>query len=156
MGGKASRDKGKRGEYGLRDHFRDLGYEAIRVPLSGASEGYKGDVVASKDGKEITLELKCRKNQFKSIYAILDTLSPEVIGLWYNTPSDGALVGLSYSFEALASFNGPYTSTESWIKQFPNYKRVLKKIITLRKLVVDCDYLAIKNDRKPFIFLKFT
>jgi hypothetical protein len=44
MMGKASRDKGGRRERQVVTLLRGLGLPARRVPLSGASEGFKGDV----------------------------------------------------------------------------------------------------------------
>lgn len=43
--GKKSRDKGLRREREVRDLFNSIpGVMALRVPLSGASEGFKGDI----------------------------------------------------------------------------------------------------------------
>jgi hypothetical protein len=43
--GKRSRDKGTRRERELVQAHREIGVEARRVPLSGACDGYPGDVV---------------------------------------------------------------------------------------------------------------
>ena len=45
MSGKSSRDKGRRGEYKIRDILNDRGFLAWRQPLSGSQEGYEGDIV---------------------------------------------------------------------------------------------------------------
>lgn len=50
MVGKSSRDKGRRGEYQVRDLFREAGYKAERVPLSGACGGYPGDITVEGIG----------------------------------------------------------------------------------------------------------
>ena len=43
---KRPRDKGKRGEYHVRDLLRGFGYKAQRTPLSGAIETWKGDITS--------------------------------------------------------------------------------------------------------------
>jgi Holliday junction resolvase len=57
--GKMQRDKGARVE---REIAKELG--GMRVPLSGATEFAKGDVVAHG----LTFEVKARANGFKQIY----------------------------------------------------------------------------------------
>jgi hypothetical protein len=39
-------NKGKRGEYVVRDLIRGFGWEARRTPMSGAIDGWKGDITA--------------------------------------------------------------------------------------------------------------
>lgn len=87
--GKPSRDKGARGERDLVHKLRDAGLDAKRVPLSGACDGFKGDVVISGmvhrygtlddevdiidlcDGP-ITIECKVRARGFKFLYDNID------------------------------------------------------------------------------------
>lgn len=61
--GKASRDKGGRGE---REFAKLIG--GVRVPLSGAQEGFKGDV----KGLGMSWEIKRRRDGFKQLYAWLE------------------------------------------------------------------------------------
>ncbi len=70
MGGKFSRDKGARSERELVNMLKGWGYEAKRVPLSGAAEGFKGDVLFRRPGDPVwqTIEAKVRANGFKQIY----------------------------------------------------------------------------------------
>lgn len=44
VGGAFSRRKGVRAERELVRLLREHGFEAVRVPLSGAAEGFKGDI----------------------------------------------------------------------------------------------------------------
>lgn len=63
MAGKASRDKGNRREREMVERFNTLAYvSAKRVPLSGACEGYKGDIQVNLEGLATTLivEVKAR------------------------------------------------------------------------------------------------
>ena len=57
--GKASRDKGGRFERELVNTARAHSLDAFRVPLSGAADGFKNDVII-KSGRE-TWELEAKK-----------------------------------------------------------------------------------------------
>jgi len=70
MAGKKSQRKGKRVEYYIRDLLRQIG-TCERVPCSGNSRAFKGDLVLSIDGKELIIEVKARKN-FKTLYSWLE------------------------------------------------------------------------------------
>ncbi|PAE90922.1 hypothetical protein [Shouchella clausii] len=61
--GKSQRDKGQRRE---REFAKLIG--GMRVPLSGAQEGYKNDVI----GMGLEWEVKARKSGFKTIYDWLE------------------------------------------------------------------------------------
>jgi len=64
--------KGKRAEYEVLGLLRDAGVEAERVPVSGASRGFKGDIWMRMDGKVYKGEVKRRKDEFKKIYKWLE------------------------------------------------------------------------------------
>jgi len=70
MAGKFSRDKGGRSERDLVNILKGLGYDAKRVPLSGASTGFKGDVLFKRPDDTVwqTIEAKVRAKGFKQIY----------------------------------------------------------------------------------------
>lgn len=72
MSGRRSKRKGSRVE---REFAKLIGGK--RVPLSGASEGYKGDVV----GQGMTWELKARKDGFKMLYGWLDGEGVDALAL---------------------------------------------------------------------------
>lgn len=64
-----SKQKGDRDERQLTEAARGAGLEARRVPLSGAAEGFKGDVlITDASGKVWTAECKVRADGFKQIY----------------------------------------------------------------------------------------
>ena len=67
--GKSQKNKGYRGEYKLVKLLRKAGIPAKRVPLSGATEFAKGDVVIAN---RYRAEVKLRKNGFKELYQWLD------------------------------------------------------------------------------------
>lgn len=143
-----SRRKGKRGEYLVRDYFRSLGFDADRVPSSGAAPGFKGDVRIKQDDKEWLVEVKNKKDVFKSIYSFFDTSPVNQHGVM-RICVDGQLVAISYSALCVLDKNaGTFT-----ILKEP--KGVLKKILGLKRVVGSCDLLAIKHTRKPLLFLRF-
>lgn len=72
MGGKASRDKGSRFEREIVNLLKANGLDAYRIPLSGASAGFKGDIQIRLGDKRLTLEAKSRGSGFKFIYDSLE------------------------------------------------------------------------------------
>tara|TARA_R100000234_G_C4964093_1_gene163111 strand:- start:528 stop:833 length:306 start_codon:yes stop_codon:yes gene_type:complete len=56
--GKPSRDKGLRVERELVNKLKESGVDAKRVPLSGAAEGFKGDIQIG----DLIAEVKARKD----------------------------------------------------------------------------------------------
>jgi len=69
---KMQRDKGNRFERAIVNAFKANNIEAKRVPLSGATNFAKGDVLAEGKGKTYQLELKARQNGFKQLYGWID------------------------------------------------------------------------------------
>ncbi len=66
--GKFSRDKGARNERKLVNMIQSHGIDAKRVPLSGAADGFKGDIIMG----QWTIEAKLRADGFKQIYDWID------------------------------------------------------------------------------------
>lgn len=66
--GKLSKNKGYRAERELTLRLRKEGLNAVRVPLSGAVQGFKGDLLL--EGK--TAEVKARRDGFKELYKWLE------------------------------------------------------------------------------------
>lgn len=152
--GLRSRNKGKRAEYDLRDHLRSLGFkDAQRVPLSGASAGYKGDVMFTVDDREVLGEIKARKDEFGSIYALLDTHCKglaSIIGI------DGHSAIISYSFHDLGFCVRNSVIEHRVYSDLPKeYAKAGKKLINAKKWVQQSHFLILKNDRKPFLFIRY-
>ena len=61
--GKAQRDKGARFEREIVSTLRAYGLKADRVPLSGAAEGFKGDVRLI-DHNEVVLTVEAKKRAY--------------------------------------------------------------------------------------------
>lgn len=69
MSGLRSRRKGLRTERETVSILQESGIAAERVPLSGAAGGkYTGDVSMPVLGRDVTLEVKHRKDGFKQVY----------------------------------------------------------------------------------------
>lgn len=60
--GRSNKIKGSRVEREIVHLHKDNNIDAKRVPLSGAVEGYKGDIIISLPNKELVAEVKARKN----------------------------------------------------------------------------------------------
>jgi Holliday junction resolvase len=68
-GGRASRQKGNRGERIVVRLLQEFGFAAERVPLSGAARGrFGGDVSVPLLGINRRVEVKCRADGFREIY----------------------------------------------------------------------------------------
>lgn len=154
MSGRYSRNKGRRNEYLLRDYFRSLGYLSERIPLSGASRGFKSDVLLTYEGCDLRAELKVRQNEFKSVYAYYDGANSSTV---ICTNNDNSCY-ISKSFPSLGFFGG--SVSEGNLVEPEN--RTKKKIFNLEKLLYDkqgnkvSDFLVIKIDYREFLFLRFT
>lgn len=150
MGGRASRSKGKRGEYGLRDYLRAKGFESHRVPSSGASQGFKGDVTAVKEGQTLLFEMKCRAAAFGAIYALWEHAKMARVGIHY--ADTGLDVIVSDDVLQVLDSNLPFINSDGFL---PEYRRGLKKILTIRQFVKGCDVLCVKDDRLPLLFIRY-
>lgn len=146
MSGLKSRRKGLRNEYLIRDYFRSLGYTADRVPSSGAAEGFKGDVkvIDEEVGKSFLVEVKSRKDSFKSIYSIYH-------GHTVRFSAGGYYVSISHDFIELLARGCCYLTPMDWGIS----TRTINKIVNLQKVVGTCNYLVIKDDHKPPLFIEY-
>ena len=75
----SQRNKGNREERRVVNWIKSItGWSARRVPLSGAAEGFKGDVhIESPTGHRFVIECKVRHSGFKQIYKWLGLRSWE-------------------------------------------------------------------------------
>ena len=154
MGGRASRQKGMRGEYAFRDAIRRFGYVADRVPCSGAAQGFKGDVRFSKDGKEYTAEVKSRKGSFKTLYALFAEHFAQAQDDKLSIVVEGQLINLSSSPVGALEDCGHYTIAEH-LPFYNKHRRTFKRLLKLKELVKGCDLLVVKDNNKPFLFIRY-
>lgn len=150
MGGRASRSKGKRGEYLVRDYFRSLGYTSDRVPSSGAAQGFPGDIkVYDKEGKSFLVEVKSRQESFKTIYEMVDNYSR---GLPFRINYRGKLISIAYEFPSVTLNNVHFFDV---LPTYPGAKRTLDKIFKMQELLKGCEYLVVKDNNKPLLFMRY-
>lgn len=69
MAGKKSRNKGKRGEYEILRILKEHGFQAQRIPLSGATEFQKGDILMED---KFLIEVKRKKSGYRKFYEELN------------------------------------------------------------------------------------
>jgi hypothetical protein len=155
--GRFSKQKGRRGEYTLRDFLRKAGWQSERVYASGAIPGLPGDVTAEKAGRKVLFEMKCRANSFAKIYALLDasqgTLKDDLVTVCL--PGEQCLCAdVSYSLDAVFDSDGVYTP----VQRHPlaaEHKNAFKQLGTVHKWVGPAEILVLKDDRRPLMFVRY-
>jgi len=159
MSGHRSRRRGKRGEYLLRDYLRQMGWSADRVPTSGAAQGFKGDVKASKGEKQnVLFELKNHSDVFKKIYAFYDAerlKNKDDLAAFCYPGETRQCISLSTSVEAI--FDGPdvYPIFNESHAHYKEFKLTVGKIARMQALLGEAHILVLKDDRKPFLFVRY-
>lgn len=146
-----NRQRGKRAEYLLRDFLNDKGMPAFRVPFSGASHGFKGDVQFSHGGRKYLMELKLRKDAFEEVYLFWETYSCDIT-CYLDSVQFIITDDPKNLFKEPESFESPETLTKvsTTIR-----KKALATILKAREWLKECDFLTIKQDRKPFLFIRY-
>lgn len=146
--------KGRAAEHAAVKYFVKNGYAAERVPMSGAigttfkGVSLKGDVIVSNPGtwgKDLQVEVKSRRDEYSSLYSLLDSNNGYI-----SWNIGGQCVKASYSFDDL---NYARATASFFDKGRPT--RATGKLLTMQRLVKGCDFLMVKNDRKPFIFIRY-
>lgn len=141
--GKASRDKGSRNERLLVHTMHNLGLKAYRVPLSGAMAHYKADVIVDTGVHQFKIEVKSRKCSFTKIYTLLGN------EIAHRFECDGICVYITKDFFSaitVLSEGGVYKKETGKL-----YSRIAK----MRELLGEAEILAIKDDRRPFMYIVF-
>lgn len=138
--GMLSRRKGARVERELVQKLKTSGYEAQRVPLSGATEYAKGDVEVKFNNEVLTIEVKARKDGFKKLYAMWERIEDRD-GVFFHCGPGG--FGLTENLN--------YVRTRDW--GFGYGITPSKYYLTMKKLIGSSDILALKANNKPFLFM---
>lgn len=142
--GKMQRTKGYRVERELVLKLKAEGHEEVRrVPLSGASAFAKHDVLVG----ELSIEVKGRKNAFGSMYKLHQDLAQQSIMYkdQFVVISDdfNDMVKTEFSFRPLSEV------------KLKAHKRALNRFTYLRKICDGADVLALKDNHKRFLFMRF-
>lgn len=147
-----SRDKGKRNEYLIRDYFRKIGYQAHRVPASGAAQGFPGDImVTDPSGAHTLVEVKARKSEFDKIYVFVDTINLAKLPSYHFVGGGGKFVSISYDYLGLNPTSSQIAYAAPTNANLKDYGRIEK----LHKYLGKANILVIKGDRKPPLFIRF-
>lgn len=152
MQGRGCRVKGAQGERNLVYHLRKLDYDARRVILTRQVGGYSNevvpDVIATKDTIRHTFEVKLRAHAFDWIYKITGDFNAT-----HRFSLDGVLVAFGKDFEDVKSAMGVTPHIFRSIP--PNEERPYRRILALREWLKGADFLVIRGNNKPFIFIKY-
>jgi hypothetical protein len=156
MGGNYSRGKGRRHEYMVRDELRKAGFEADRVPLSGASQGYKGDIRAKRDGQEYIFEAKCRAKGFEAVYRLFalhnqDGVVRVALG---EDQVEGrqTLLVMARSADLAIQGSGHYKKAA----EIPLDQRLEKRLLGFQKWLQGAHILVIRGDRMHNLYLRYS
>ncbi len=153
MGGAMSRNKGRRGEQQLVLHLAKLGFKAERI-LRQYQESGQPDVVATRDGKTYTFENKCRRDSFKSIYGLYySERDPNKVLCFLLSPGSTA-VAVSSDVDALLAPDLSFLNLTVFPPS-PQHLKVYKRIVTLNALRQSADFLVLRDNQKPSLFLRF-
>jgi Holliday junction resolvase len=171
MGGRASKQKGSNSERQVRDYFRDLGWTSDRVVLSGAHVNHPGDVKICKGDLEYLIEVKNHKSGFKRLYTFLSKyLSP----IYFYVPPKvyqkyqlmvkkiredivpdetgrSVVISLSHNDMHLEPNAGQQLAFDAIEEVTPEFRQILN----LEKLIKGSNFLMVRTNHKPWIFIKF-
>lgn len=125
------------------------------MPSSGAAQGFKGDIRASKEGKTMLFEVKNHSNVFAKIYDLyFDNIKlnkDDKLSIAHDT----LCIDVSTSLSAVLESGGVYRLAAHQ-ELFKRYSRTYRKIIKMQELVKECDVLVLKDNNKPFLFLRYS
>lgn len=138
MSGLKSRNKGCRNEYLARDHIRAQGYKVDRIPASGASQGFKGDLRVMTESGTLIVEVKSRKKYFDCLYGGLPQCAVFL---------EGQQVFMG---ECLIDVLEPKD-----LEQTIGSLRKDKKLQRCAEMLGPADILMVKDDRRPWIYMRF-
>lgn len=152
-GGKFSRNKGRREEQQLVLYLANLGYKAERILRQYFASG-EADVKATKDGVTYTFENKSRNKSFKSIYDAYFS-ERDVDGVFRFVQTSGSTaVAVSTHFTALLGPDQAFRNMEA----SPGtrlIKMACNRMVKLKELKQSADFLVIKDNGKPRLFLRY-
>lgn len=154
MGGKFSRNKGRRGEQQLVLSLAGHGFKAERV-LRQYQEAGQPDVIATKGGLTYTFELKCRLDSFKSLYDLYMNEKPPggvlaVTGPLGSFAMSTLVIKLTHPEEEHV-----FRNLEKYPIMAARRKRALDRVFKLKEVKQTADYLVLKDNNKPRIYIRY-
>lgn len=152
MGGKQSRSKGRREEQQLVLHLASHYWKAERI-LQQYQKAGQPDVRAVKNGVTLTFEMKSSSRaSYKSIYNMYDAYKDHEGALRFIW--EGVAVGITTKFENLLPTDQHFSEAPPGcpLAQLAAFRRVVG---TLKALKQDADFLVLRDNNKPRLFLKY-
>lgn len=155
-----SRSKGQRSERNLVQDLKRYGIEALRVPLSGMQQGFKGDVIATlENGLKVNFEVKSRRNSYGSLYTLywanLAKNKEDVMYIAIPGSSAHLCVRISTSPFGIMEPNMGTYMVSSRHNLYEEHKKAFRRLETLSKLQATSDVLVLKDNNKPFLYLRY-
>lgn len=158
MGGKFSREKGRRNEQQLVLYLASRHYTAERVLRQYQASGLP-DVIATKAGRSYSFEMKARKDSFKRIYELYYRMRDPDKAIRFTIGPLGPMVAMSTELESIVDEeNNNKTFREVVLDATgPGLKdlKVYIRIAGLVSLKQTADFLVIKDNCQPRIFMRF-
>lgn len=148
-----SREKGRREEQGLVLYLSKLGYKAERILRQYQAQGQPD--VKTLAPEELTFEMKSRAGNFKRIYDLYFAEKDDQGTLSFVMSPNSTAVAVNTDFAVL--HGGGYTFAN--LALFPPGDKALLKVynrlVGLKELKQDADYLVIKDNNKPRLFIRY-
>lgn len=153
MGGKFSRDKGRREEQQLVLSLANMGFRAERILRQYQIAG-QPDVKAWKQDCLYTFELKTRNSSYKTIYELyFSERGPDSILSFVLVPQ-GKAVAMSNRFESLLTANQTFRNL-SMFPPDPKKIKTFKRILALDAERQTADFLVLKDNNKPRLYIRY-
>lgn len=146
--GSFSRSKGRRGEQELVLYLAKYFWKA-EIILRQYLTGGQPDVIATKNGRTITFEMKTFRASFKTIYDLY--YAERGVDGVLRFELGGTCVALGTHFEDLDATNILFSSVQPDNKRIKVYQRIVR----MREMKQAADYLCVKDNNKPKLFLRY-
>lgn len=146
-----SKKKGYNGEMQLVRYLEKLGFQAKRIVVGVDPSAGSVDVEGRLETDLYTFQVKWKSQSFNSIYKFYNKYRSYDGGV-IRINIEGCLIDVSDSILPILSGAGTYQLPT--MDQYKD-KRTLNKILNMRKLVGKSQYLVIKGDHKPLLFIRF-
>lgn len=149
--GAFSRAKGVRGERGLVLYLASRYYKAERILNQAHTKGLP-DVKAWKGDNTYTFELKTYRDSFTAFYKLYsEQKDPD--GVLRLAVDLNSLLAVSTDFEALAVRQElPFRMPDGLP---PKDRRVIGRLWKMREKKGTADFLVLKDNNKPRLFIKY-
>lgn len=157
MSGAFSRNKGCREERKLVYELTRAGFDARRTMFQpyknkqGESDGF--DVIASKDGNTYTFEVKSNTRRFKRLYEFFR--EKKVGNCWrFYLGTCGIAISTDWLTFRESQFNQHFVNVDL-LAERPCDRKTYNMILKLRGCLNGAQYLAIRSNNQPFLYIKY-